>query len=58
VLLQSEAHATAGLMKGIWSKSDWQRAAVSIIAFSPADALAIATLQKRTPDYNATQSVP
>ena len=55
VLLQSDAHATAGLMKGIWSKSDWQRAAVSIISFSPADVRQIATLHKRTPDENATQ---
>lgn len=56
VLLQSETHAAAGLMKGIWSKSDWQRAAVSIISFTPADARQITTLQKRTPDENATQS--
>ncbi len=55
VLLQSEAHATAGLMKGIWSQSDRQRAAVSIISFSPADARRITTLHRRTPDENATQ---
>lgn len=55
VLLQSDAHTAAGLMKGIWSKSDWQRAAVSIISFSPADARQISTLQKRTPDVKGTQ---
>jgi hypothetical protein len=56
VLLQSDAHATAGLMKGLWSKGDWQRAAVSIISFSPAEARQITTLHKRTTDVNATQS--
>jgi hypothetical protein len=55
VLLQSDTHTTAGLMRGIWSKSDWQRAAVSIVSFSPAEARQIAALHKRTPDENATQ---
>ena len=36
VLLHSAAHADNGLMKGVWSKSDWQRAAVSMIPFNPA----------------------
>jgi hypothetical protein len=56
VLLQSDAHATAGLMKGVWGESDWQRASVSIISFSPADARQITTLHKRTPDENAAQT--
>jgi hypothetical protein len=38
VLLHSDRHEDAGLMKGIWSKSDWQRAAVSVISFSPSEA--------------------
>jgi hypothetical protein len=55
VLLQSDTHTTAGLMKGIWSKSDWQRAAVSVVSFSLAEARQIAALRGRTPDENATQ---
>jgi hypothetical protein len=38
VLLRSAGHGDFGLMRGVWSKSDWQRAAVSIIPFSPAQA--------------------
>jgi hypothetical protein len=34
VLLHSAGHEDIGLMKSVWSKSDWQRAAVSIIPFS------------------------
>lgn len=52
VLLQSDTHAAAGLMKGIWLKGDWQRAAVSIIPFSPAEARQITTLHARTPDVH------
>ena len=37
VLLRSELHEKSGLMKAIWTASDWQRAAVAIIAFSPDD---------------------
>lgn len=44
VLLQSDTHTTAGLMKGIWSKRDWQRAAVSVVSFSPAEVRQIAAL--------------
>jgi hypothetical protein len=33
VLLHSAGHETSGLMKGVWSKTDWQRAPVSIISF-------------------------
>jgi hypothetical protein len=38
VLLHSGRHDHIGLMKGAWSRSDWQRAAVSIIPFSPIQA--------------------
>ncbi|MBV8865419.1 MAG: hypothetical protein JO210_08485 [Acidobacteriaceae bacterium] len=48
MLLQSGTHAPAGLMKGIWSKPDWQRAAVSVIEFSPAQVQHIAALHERT----------
>lgn len=37
VLLHSAAHDDIGIMKGFWSKRDWQRAAVSVIPFSPAE---------------------
>jgi hypothetical protein len=42
VLLHSAEHEDSGLMKAVWSKTDWQRAAVSIIPFSPPDARRIA----------------
>jgi hypothetical protein len=42
VLLHSAEHEDSGLMKTIWSKSDWQRAAVSIIPFNSLDARRIA----------------
>jgi hypothetical protein len=34
VLLRSDLHEKSGLMKAIWTESDWQRAAVTIIPFS------------------------
>ncbi len=34
VLLRSGVHDSSGLMKGIWGKRDWQRAAVELIPFS------------------------
>jgi hypothetical protein len=37
VLLRSELHEKSGLMKAIWTASDWQRAAVAIVPFSPDD---------------------
>jgi hypothetical protein len=55
VLLNSGTHEAAGLMKGIWSKSDWQRAAVDIIPFSPAEARQIAALHQRMTAANAAQ---
>jgi hypothetical protein len=42
VLLRSELHEKTGLMKAIWTESDWQRAAVTIIPFSPDDMRSIA----------------
>jgi hypothetical protein len=42
VLLMSSAHEENGLMKGVWSKADWQRAAVAIIPFTPDQARRIA----------------
>jgi hypothetical protein len=42
VLLRSSLHEQSGLMKGIWTKTDWQRAAVTVIAFAPHDASLIA----------------
>lgn len=38
VLIHSARHEDSGLMKGIWSKVDWQRAAVDIVPFSPGQA--------------------
>jgi hypothetical protein len=34
VLSQSPTHEPNGLMKGMWSKEDWQRAAVAIVPFT------------------------
>ena len=48
VLLRSAAHANTGLMRSIWSKSDWQRAAVSIIGFTPAQANQILDIARRS----------
>ena len=42
VLLRSQLHEKTGLMKAIWNQSDWQRAAVNIIPFSPEDMRSIA----------------
>jgi hypothetical protein len=38
VLLRSCAHDNSGLMKGVWAKSDWQRAAVSRLPFTQGQA--------------------
>jgi hypothetical protein len=56
VLLHSSDHEATGLMKDVWSKSDWQRAAVSIISFSPADMEQFAALQQRVTDRDLPQS--
>jgi hypothetical protein len=52
VLLQSSAHEKSGLMKAVWSKDDWQRAAVTIIPFTPDQAIQMADSLQRieTPD--------
>lgn len=47
VLLHSTDHDATGLMKSIWSKADWQRAAVSIIPFSPANLRLVALYRVR-----------
>jgi hypothetical protein len=38
VLLRSSAHDNSGLMKGVWAKSDWLRAAVSTLPFTQGQA--------------------
>lgn len=35
VLLRSSVHGNSGLMKAIWTNGDWQRAAVTIVPFTP-----------------------
>jgi hypothetical protein len=42
VLLRSCRHDDSGLMKGVWSKLDWQHAAVALVAFTPGEATSIA----------------
>jgi hypothetical protein len=42
VLLGSQLHGKSGLMKATWTENDWQRAAVTIIPFSPDDVRSIA----------------
>jgi hypothetical protein len=46
VLLNSHAHEEEGLMKAVWSKADWQRAAVAIIPFTADQARRIAQFQQ------------
>ncbi len=55
VLLHSGAHEAAGLMKDIWSQRDWQRAAVSIIPFSPGDVQRIAALHQPVADGDISE---
>ena len=55
LLLHSGEHEAEGLMKGVWSKSDWQRAAVRIISFSPADKQRISGFHEQFADRNAAQ---
>jgi DNA-binding MurR/RpiR family transcriptional regulator len=43
VLLHSVAHEDIGLMKSVWSRFDWQRAAVSVIPFNPRQSRQIVT---------------
>ena len=42
VLLRSLSHDQSGLMKAVWSKGDWQRAAVATIPFTPDEATRMA----------------
>ncbi len=42
VLLRSSAHGDSGLMKGVWSRSDWERAAFEIIPFTQDQARSMA----------------
>jgi hypothetical protein len=42
LLLRSLAHEHSGLMKAVWTPKDWQRAAVSIIPFTPDQATGMA----------------
>ncbi len=55
VLLHSGGHDTAGLMKDVWSKRDWERAAVSIIPFSATDVQRIAAFHRRLTDRDIPQ---
>jgi len=55
VLLHSGAHDTSGLMKDVWSKRDWQRAAVSIIPFSATDVQRIGAFHQRLTDRDIPQ---
>jgi len=55
VLLRSAAHAGTGLMRGVWSKSDWQRAAVSTIGFTPAQANQIIDMARKTRNTEMAQ---
>jgi hypothetical protein len=50
VLLHSAAHEDIGLMKGVWSTGDWQRAAFGVIPFNPRQSrqIAIATQKSRS----------
>ena len=50
VLLHSGDHEAAGLMKDIWTRRDWQRAAVEIIPFSPTEVQRIVALHERVTD--------
>lgn len=45
VLLRSSEHEKSGLMKALWTRDDWQRAAMSTIVFTPNHARRIAELQ-------------
>jgi hypothetical protein len=42
VLLRSSEHGKSGLMKALWTKNDWQRAAMLTIPFTPNQARRIA----------------
>jgi hypothetical protein len=52
VLLRSGAHDDSGLMKGVWARSDWQRAAVSIVPFTRGQSRIISEQLRRVEGYN------
>jgi hypothetical protein len=58
VLLHSAEHEDGGLMKALWSKSDWQRAAVSIVSFSPAQSRQIMGALRKTGTSEIAQLSP
>ena len=47
VLLRSSTHESHGLMKAVWAKNDWQRAAVMIIPFTPEQARQMTGMLRR-----------
>ncbi len=58
LLLHSSRHEDTGLMKGIWSKSDWQRAATRVISFSPSEARQIARFLQETKSSQFVLLIP
>ena len=58
VLLKSLTHEKSGLMKGVWSKGDWQRAALAIIPFTPGQAAHMREHLHRIKSYNAVLLTP
>jgi hypothetical protein len=52
VLLRSGAHDASGLMKGVWAKSHWQRAAVSVVPFTRGQSRFISEQLRRLEAYN------
>jgi hypothetical protein len=58
VLLRSGGHEDSGLMKGVWSKVDWQRAAFSIIPFTPAQARQMAEQWQKSKSIELAQLSP
>jgi hypothetical protein len=58
VLLHSAEHDHTGLMKGAWSRNDWQRAAVSNIPFSPVQARQIVGAIQKTKSTEMAQLSP
>lgn len=58
VLLRSLTHEKSGLMKGVWNKNDWQRAAVAMIPFTPDQAAHMREHLPRIKNYNAALLKP
>ncbi len=58
VLLRSAEHDDSGLMKSVWSKSDWQRAAISIIPFAPDQARRLADGLQMGTTRSAMETAP